>query len=129
MKTFYYLVGITQENTDFYYPVMDMLGGFFSSDYAHSPRMYTDKSPFKVIANPVDDKVFAATPDGRFLHMFKLEGSNTFIEHMEKYLFEGHAWENKDVKPYLKFCRNEKGEIVPIEWFDDKFKNYLGILS
>ncbi len=125
-KRIYYVVGITVADTDLYYPIMNMLSGFLSSEYAHNYRMYAHGNSYKMITDPVNDRLFAGNPDGRYVHMFMIEGSETFIACMKKYLFEGKAWERWDVTPYFEFVKGEDNQIVPVEWFNDAFKQFLG---
>lgn len=125
-KRIYYVAGITVTDTDLFYPILNMLSGFSSSVYAHNIKMYALGNSYKMITDPVYDKVFDDNPDGRKVHVFMIEGSETYLEHIKKYLFEGKAWERWDVMPYFEFKKGENNEIVPVEWFNQQFKTYLG---
>lgn len=61
-KRIYYVVGITVADTDLYYPIMNMLSGFLSSEYAHNYRMYAHGNSYKMITDPVNDRLLPVIP-------------------------------------------------------------------
>ena len=126
MRKIYYVAGIKPEIiTDYVYPIMNMLSAFSCSKYAHNIKMYTKGNTYKMVMDPIYDEIFDANPDGRKVHMFMIEGSETYIEYIKKYLFEGKAWERHDVTPYFEFKKGDGGEIVPVEWFSNEFKKFM----
>ena len=97
---------------------------FLSSEYAHNYRMYAHGNSYKMITDPVNDRLFAGNPDGRHVHMFMIEGSETFIECMKKYLFEGKAWERWDVTPYFEFVKAKTTRLFRSSGLTTRLNNF-----